>query len=72
MYTIRELRKRNGLSPPQMATALSIALSTYFDKEVGRRKFTPPEIVEICKMFDVRVEDVQDFQRKPAVRESTA
>ena len=60
--TIKELRKQKAVSPAHMADYLQIALSTYFDKEAGRRRFNPPEIVKICSMFKVRVEDVDDFK----------
>ena len=47
-----------------MAQSLNIALSTYTDKEAGRRIFKPHEIVFICKMFGVRAEEVADFHRQ--------
>lgn len=62
--TVKELRVGEGISPPQMAEYLGIAPSTYFDKEAGRRGFKPPEIVKICSMFNVRVEDVKNFYEK--------
>lgn len=61
MVTVKELRQNESITPPQMADNLGIALSTYFDKEAGRRKFKPNEIVWICTKFNVRVEDVKDF-----------
>lgn len=60
-FTIKELRQGMNLTPSDMAEKLNIALSTYFDKEAGRRKFQPKEIVIICLLFDVRVEQVKDF-----------
>jgi len=59
--SIKELRKEKELTPPQMADKLGVALSTYFDKEAGRRIFKPHEIVEICKTFNVRAEEVKNF-----------
>ena len=59
--TVKDLRQENGITPPQMAKKLGVALSTYFDKEADRRKFTPSEIVTICTTFKVRVEDVKNF-----------
>lgn len=74
--TVKELRKDQKITPPQMADILGIALSTYFDKEAGRRKFKPPEIVQLCTMFNVRVEDVKNFctenTRKADFKQSTA
>jgi len=61
-YTIKELRQSENITPSNMAKKLNIALSTYFDKEAGRRKFQPKEIVIICLMFNVRVEQVEDFR----------
>ena len=60
--TVKELRQGRNITPPQMAIKLGVALSTYFDKEAGRRKFQPSEIVQICTMFNVRVEQVRDFR----------
>jgi len=59
--TVKEMRIEKGISPPQMAECLGIALSTYFDKEAGRRGFKPPEIIKICSLFNVRVENVKNF-----------
>jgi len=66
--SIKDLRLERNITPPQMASLLKIALSTYFDKEAGRRKFQPAEIVQLCKMFSTRVEDVKDFYQKDALK----
>ena len=70
MKTIKELRKENNITPPQMAKRLGMALSTYFDKEAGRRMFKPNEIVMVCVMFNVRVEDIENFRSKNTQLES--
>ena len=61
MKSIKELRLEHNIKPPQMAEKLNVALSTYFDKEAGRRKFNQSEIVVICTMFNKRVEHIKDF-----------
>lgn len=61
LISVKELRQQKELTPFEMACKLGIALSTYFDKEAGRRKFKPDEIVLICTEFNIRVEEVTDF-----------
>ena len=63
MKTIRELRKEQGIKATQMAEMLGLAINSYFDKEVGNRKFKPHEIVILCKFFNVRVEEVKNFYK---------
>lgn len=71
MYTVKELRKKEKITPPQMASTLGLSLSSYFDKEAGRRKFQPHEIIEICMKFDVRVEEVIDFYSRSTRNENS-
>jgi len=61
MTTLKELRLLNNIKPPQVAKHLGIALSSYFEKESGRRGFKKQEIVALCTLFNVRVEDVKNF-----------
>ena len=69
MKTIKELRRENKISPPQMAEKLGVALSTYFDKEAGRRGFKSYEVVAICSMFNIRAEDVKNFYQSGTQKE---
>ena len=64
MKNIKQLRIERNLSSAQMAKELGMPPSTYSDKERGRRKFQPMEIVQICQMFKVRVEEVKNFYKK--------
>ena len=71
MTTVKKLRLAKKYAPRVMANLLGIKDSTYFDKEAGRRKFKPHEIVIICKHFKQRVENIEDFcihktKEKPA------
>ena len=43
----------------QMAEALGITRNAYYMKETGRRNFSAKEVIEICKMSNVRAEDLE-------------
>ena len=64
MKSVKEIRVERNLTSTKMANELGMPLSTYTDKESGRRKFQPLEIVRICQMFNVRVEDIKNFYVK--------
>jgi len=61
MVTVKELRISRDWTSTQMAKELELTQGVYSDKERGRRKFQPFEIIKICQMFDVRVENIKDF-----------
>ena len=71
MKSVKDLRCENEIKPLQMASELGVALSTYFDKEAGRRSFKPQEIVYICKKFNMRVEDIENFALPNKIRETS-
>ena len=61
MKTIKQLQQENNMSNLEMAKILEISPSAYCDKKNGRRKFQPSEIVALCKLFSVSVEEVENF-----------
>ena len=61
MTSVKKLRMGRDLKSCMMAKELNMPPTTYSDKERGRRRFKPAEIVRICQMFDVRVEEITDF-----------
>lgn len=64
MFTIKQLQKSKDITNLEMAKMLGISPSAYCDKKNGRRKFQPIEIVELCKYFNVKVEEVKNFLAK--------
>lgn len=43
----------------QMADLLGISRAGYCMKENGKRKFTAPEVIKICKFAGIRAEELE-------------
>lgn len=54
MSAIVKLRKKYGISQYDMADMLKISQPAYFNKEHGKRKFTPEQMLKIFEFFKQR------------------
>lgn len=61
MYNIKDLRKSNNLSQRDMADILGISKSGYAGKEIGNREFKTHEAIKISNLFNVPIEEVENF-----------
>lgn len=58
---IKGARARLGLKQYQMAEMLGTSVSTYSDKENGKRKFTDDEKVRLIQIFDWTPSQMNDY-----------
>lgn len=59
--TINGLRKKRKIKSCDMAEYLGLTAPAYSDKERGRRRFTAVEAAKLCRIFWVRIEEIDDF-----------
>lgn len=59
--TINGLRKKRKIKSCDMAEYLGLTAPAYSDKERGRRRFTAVEAAKLCRIFGVRIEEIDDF-----------
>ena len=56
---IEESRKQHGYSKEQMSSLMGYeAKATYTKKSIGIRQFSIEDIVKICKLFQLELNDV--------------
>jgi|SRR5690606_25715673 len=59
--TLKELRKRKGLTQTKMAELLHKSQNAYSLLEAGRSKIDAALIPEICKIFDITPDEFYNF-----------
>ena len=59
--TISGLRKKRKIKSCVMAEYLGLTAPAYSDMERGRRRFTAVEAAKLCRIFGVRIEEIDDF-----------
>ena len=59
---IKELRERRGISRHDMAFLLDLNERSYADKEYGHRNFTLSQIVNLSKIFCIKIEELITVQ----------
>lgn len=58
LVKLKGKRVEKGLTQPDMAKLLNMAVSTYNLKENGIREFSVNECIEIMKILDSKFEDI--------------
>lgn len=56
--TLADIRKEKNLSQEVIANKLNVANSTYCQYETGKRNIPTNIVEEICKILDVKQEDI--------------
>lgn len=56
--TLRDLRKQSGKSCAEVAVALCISVSAYYNYEQGIRKVSIEQVLILAQLFDVSAEEV--------------
>ncbi len=60
--TLRELRLQNKKTAAQVATALGVKLSTWYNYEQGFRRLNIEQIIPLAELFDVSEREVIEAQ----------
>ncbi len=60
--TLRELRLQNKKTAAQVATALGVKLSTWYNYEQGFRRLNIERIIPLAELFDVSEREVIEAQ----------
>ena len=55
---LKQLRKENGLSQKDIATAIGIARTTYSNYEQGLRQPDLTTVTKLCALFDVSADEL--------------
>ena len=55
--TVRAMRVNANLTQIEVAEALGITPTTYRNKERGKKEFKFGELVKLCKLFNVQLND---------------
>ena len=56
--TLRELREQNKNTAAEVAEALGVAVSTYYNYEQGLRKIGLEQILPLAAFYDVSAEEI--------------
>lgn len=56
--TLKDFRKATGLTQAEVAEALSVSHDTISRWESGLTQPTAPQIIEICKAYKCKFEDI--------------
>ena len=57
-WKLIELRKKSGLTQPDMARLLGLNVNTYGKKERGQIEFKLSEVIAIHKLFNFTIEEI--------------
>lgn len=60
--TLRELREQNKNTAAEVAEALGVAVSTYYNYEQGLRKIGLEQILPLAAFYDVSAEEIIEAQ----------
>lgn len=60
---LKGLRVENGYTQSEIADALGMSLSTYYNKETGKRTFSVKEAISISKLFNKPIEEIFLIER---------
>ena len=55
--TVKAMRVNANLTQIQVAKALNVTPTTYRNKEMGRKEFKFSELLKLCKLFNVQLND---------------
>ena len=55
--TIRAMRVNANLTQKDVADALEMTITTYRHKEQGKKEFKFSELLKLCKLFNVELND---------------
>ncbi len=56
--TLRELRSSNGKTAAEVATALGVELSSYYNYERGLREINIRQVLLLVKFYDCSAEEI--------------
>lgn len=55
--TVKAMRVNANLTQTDVAKALNMSPVTYRNKEMGKKEFKFSELVKLCKLFNVQLND---------------